>query len=84
MSGSSLVFSSKLSLLSTVSLTANPHVFNVVRHVENKKTLMSTNIIPAYHILSKEKSTDVVYPNVSVPPGPLLQVVLVVHGVVDH
>ena len=45
---------------------------------------MSTNIIKAYHILSKKKSTDVIYPNVSVLPGLFLQVVLAVHGVVDH
>ena len=48
------------------------------------KNLISTNIIKAYHILSKEKSTDVIYPNVSVLPGFFLQVVLAVHGVVDH
>ena len=54
MSASSLVFSSKLSLLSTVSSTANSHVLNMVRHLENKKTLMSTTIIKAYHILSKK------------------------------
>ena len=33
---------------------------------------------------TKKKSTDVIYPNVSVLPGLLLQVVLAVHGVVDH
>ena len=84
MSASSLVFSSKLSSPCTVSPTTNSHVLNVVRHVENKKTLMSTNIITAYHILSKKMSTDVIYPNVSVLPGLLLEVVLAVHGVVDH
>ena len=31
-----------------------------------------------------QKSTDVIYPNVSVLPGLLLEVVLAVHGVVDH
>ena len=35
-------------------------------------------------MLSNEKSTDVIYPNVSVLPGLLLQVVLAVHSVVDH
>ena len=84
MSASYLVFSSKLSLLSTVPSTTNSHVLNVVRHVKNKKTLMSTTIIKAYHILSKKKSTDVIYPNVSVLPGLLLEVVLAVHGVADH
>ena len=69
---------------STVSSTANSHVLNMVRHLENKKTLMSTTIIKAYHILSKEKSPEMMYPNVSVLPGLLLQDVHVVHGVVDH
>ena len=32
----------------------------------------------------KKTLTDVIYPNVRVLPGLLLQVVLVVHGVVDH
>ena len=45
---------------------------------------MSTNIITAYHMLLKKTLSDVIYPNVSVLPGLLLQVVLVVHGVVDH
>ena len=83
MSGSSLVFSSNLSLLSTVSPTANSHVLDVVTHVENKKTLMSTNIITAHQLL-KKMSTDVIYPNASVLPGLLLEVVLAVQGVVDH
>ena len=81
---SSLVFCSKLSLLSTVSSTANSHVLNVVRHLENKKTLMSTNIITAYHMLLKKTLSDVIYPNVSVLPGLLLEVVLAVQGVVGH
>ena len=84
MSGSSLVFSSNLSLLSTVSSTANSHVLDVVTHVENKKTLMSTNIITACHMLLKKTLSDVIYPNVSVLPCLLLQVVLAVHSVVDH
>ena len=67
-----------------MSPTTNPHVSNVVRHVKNKKTLMSTNIITAYHMLLKKTLSDVIYPNVSVLPGLLLQVVLAVHGVVDH
>ena len=78
MSASSLVFCSKLSLLSTMSSTTNSHVLNV------QKNLISTNIIKAYHILSEEKSTDVIYPNVSVLPGLLLKVVLAVHSAVDH
>ena len=32
----------------------------------------------------KKKSTDVIYPNVRVLPGLLFQVVLAMHGVVDH
>ena len=50
----------------------------------NKKTLMSTNIITACHIILKKTLSDVIYPNVSVLPGLLLQVVLAVHSVVDH
>ena len=50
----------------------------------NKKTLMSTNIITACHIILKKTLSDVIYPNVSVLPGLLLQVVLALHGVVDH
>merc|ERR1712016_380223 len=45
---------------------------------------MSTNIITAYHMLLKKTLSDMMYPNVSVLPGLLLQVVLAVHGVVDH
>ena len=52
--------------------------------LKTKKTLMSTNIITAYHMLLKKTLSDVIYPNVSVLPGLLLQVVLAVHGVVDH
>ena len=66
-----------------VSSTTNSHVLNVVTHIEEKETLMSTNIIKAYHILLKKTSTDVMYPHVSVLPSLLLQVVIVVHGVVD-
>ena len=84
MSASSLVFSSKLSLSPMVSSTTNSHVLNVVTHIDEKETLMSANIIKAYHILSKKTSTDIIYPNVSVLPGLLLEVVLAVHGVVDH
>ena len=78
MSGSSLVFSSKLSSPCTVSPTTNSHVLNVVRHVENKK--LSCQPTSSQHITS----TDVIYPNVSVLPGLLLQVVLAVYGVVDQ
>ena len=51
--------------------------------LKTKKTLMSTNIITAHQLL-KKMSTDVIYPNASVLPGLLLEVVLAVHGVVDH
>ena len=44
---------------------------------------MSTNIITAHQLL-KKMSTDVIYPNVSVLPGLLLEVVLAVHSAVDH
>ena len=45
---------------------------------------MVTNIITTYHMLLKKTLSDVIYPNVRVLPGLLLQVVLAVHGVVDH
>ena len=140
----SLVFSSRLSLPSTVSLTTNFHVLNVVQHVKdihplspkhitsklkkkfllmwyilisatswypppscpcspqgrrqpthmslmlshtlkaNKKTWMSTNITPAYHIQVEKNPSDVINPDFSDLPGLLLQVVLAVHSVVDH
>ena len=35
-------------------------------------------------MLIKNILSDAIYPNVSVLPGLLLQVVLAVHGVVDH
>ena len=40
---------------------------------------MSPTITTAYYV-----QTYVIHPNVSVLPGLLLQVILVVHGVVDH
>ena len=76
----------KLSLLSTVSSTTNSHVLNVVPHVESKqkRTLMSTNITPAYHIQVEKNPSDVINPDFSDLPGLLLQVVLAVHSVVDQ
>ena len=67
-----------------VSSTTNSHVLNVVRHVENKK---NSHVNQHHHSIShpiKKMSTDVIYPNVSVLPGLLLEVVLAVHGVVEH
>ena len=56
MSDTSLVFSSLLSLPSTLPSTTNSHVLNVVRQVESiKKTFMSTTITTAYHVLVEEK-----------------------------
>ena len=84
MSVSSLVFSSKLSSLCTVWSTSNSHVLNVVRMSKTKKNSL---VNQHHHITStpiKKMSTDVIYPNVSVLPGLLLEVVLAVHGVVDH
>ena len=52
----SLVFSSRLSLLSTVSLTSNSPVSNVVRYVESIKTFMSNTITTAHHVLVEENS----------------------------
>ena len=45
---------------------------------------MSRTITKAYHVLVEQIQTQVIHSNVSVLPGLLLQVVLVVHGVVDH
>ena len=83
MSVSSLVFSSKLFTLYTVWSTSNSHVLNVVEYVENKK---NSHVNQHHHSTStpKKMSTDVIYPNASVLPGLLLEVVLAVHGVVDH
>ena len=50
----------------------------------NKKTWMSTNITPAYHIQVEKNPSDVINPDFSDLPGLLLQVVLAVHSVVDH
>ena len=67
-----------------VSSTTNSHVLNVVTHVKNKKKL-SCHPTSSQHItFYKKTSTDVIYPNVSVLPGLLLEVVLAVHSVVDH
>ena len=83
MSVFSLVFSSKLSSLCKVWSTSNSHVLNVVRMSKTKKN----SLVHQHHrnISSyKKMSTDVIYPNVSVLPGLLLEVVLAVHSAVDH
>ena len=67
-----------------VSLTTNSHVNNVVRYVENKK---NSHVNQHHHSIShaiKKMSTDMIYPNVSLLPGLLLEVVLTLHGVVEH
>ena len=56
-SATPLVFSSRLSLPSTVLSTTNSHVLNVVTYVESIKTFMSTTITTAYHILVEEISS---------------------------
>ena len=84
MSATSLVFSSKLSLPSTLLLTTSSHLVYVVRHV---KSIDNSHVNHHNHIIlhpSKKTSTDVILPNVSDLPGLLLQVVLAVHAVVDH
>ena len=48
------------------------------------KNLLSPTINTAYQVLVEQIQTYVIHPNVSVLPGLLLQVVLVVHGVIDH
>ena len=68
-----------------VSSTTNFHVLNVVRHVENKKNShVNQHHQRISHPFKKKMSTDVIYPNVSILPGLLLEVVLAMHGVVDH
>ena len=88
MSRNSMVSSSWLPLPSTRWLTTKPHDLNVFRHVESiKKTLMSTTITTAYHILVEEKFNQTkTHPvkHVSSLPGVLLQVILPVHSVDDH
>ena len=84
MSVSSLVFSSKLSLLCTVWSTTNSRVFNVVRYVENKKNSHVNQHNQSTSTPLKKTSTDVIYPNVSLLPGLLLEVFLAVHDVIDH
>ena len=65
-------------------------VYGVVDHqlmylmcsdVDNKK---NSHVNHSTSTPIKKTSTDVIYPNVSVLPGLLLEVVLAVHGVVDH
>ena len=80
----SLVFSSRLSLPSSVSSTNNSNVLDLVKHVESIKSLMSTTLTTAYHILVKKFSTEVIHPDVSDLPGLLLLVVLAVHSAADH
>ena len=59
---------------------------NVVRHVESTCKEFSYQPTSTNHITSwlRTISTDVIYCNVSDLPGLLLQVLLAVHGVVDH
>ena len=45
---------------------------------------MSPSITTEYHVLVEHIQTQVIHPIVSVLPGLLLQVVLAVHGVVEH
>ena len=51
------------------------------------KKKLSCQPTSSKHITSYQKkktSTDIIYPNVSVLPGLLLEDVLAMHGVVDH
>ena len=45
---------------------------------------MSLTIVTAYHVLVEKFQPLLIHPDVSVLPGLHLQVVLAVHGVVDH
>ena len=51
-----------------------------VENIKNSHVTLTT----AYHVLVEHIQTQVIHPIVSVLPGLLLQVVLAVHGVVDH
>ena len=83
MSATSLVFSSLLSLLSTVSSTTTSFVLNDVTHVESKNNFWAAPITTAYEIPVEENSTEVIL-FVSYLPGLTLQVVLAVQGVINH
>ena len=85
MSATSLVFPSLLSSTSTVLSTTNSHLLNVVRHVEGMNKFFCQPPLTNHTTSSLKKiSTDVIHPNVSDFPDFLLQVLLAVHGVVDH
>ena len=72
MLAASLVFSSLLSLASIVSSTSS-HVRNVVTNAKNiKKTMMSTIITRAYHILVEKIQIEVIHHYVKPLPGLLL------------
>ena len=45
---------------------------------------MSPTITTAYHVLVEQIQAQVIHPIVSILPGLLLEVVLAVHGVVEH
>ena len=60
------------------------YLWSLMLSWKHRKTLMSPSITTAYHVLVEHIQTQVIHPIVSVLPGLLLQVVLTVHGVVEH
>ena len=79
-----------VSLLPGLLLDVFLAVHDVINHqlmylmwsdVDNKK---NSHVNHSTSTPIKKTSTDVIYPNVSLLPGLLLEVVLAVHGVVDH
>ena len=63
-------------------VSSTTHVLNVVTHVKNKKNSL---VIQHHHSISHPiRKRQLIYPNVSVLPGLLLEVVLAVHSAVDH
>ena len=83
-SATSLVFSSLLSLPSTVPSPTNSHVLYEVRYVEGINKFHVNHHQQTTTSSLKKISCDVMHLNVSNLPGLLLQVLLAVHGVVDH
>ena len=81
MSATFLVFPS---LLSTMPLTTNSYWLHVVRHVEGINKFHVNHHQQTTTSSLKKISCDVMHLNVSNLPGHVLQVLLAVHGVVDH
>ena len=72
------------SLLPTVPSTTNPHLLYVARHVNSINNSHFNHHHQSILRPLKKILTKMIHPNVSDLPGLLLQVVLAVHGLVDH